>query len=149
MIKKSIYILITVAIVLSILFRFSNSKASSIIEEEASPIREDEKIVGLDYSIKLRDRENNKSLIVDTAIISSISHYKDLKSIDKFFIDLKLIDKTKIYNISKIVLTSKDNKIYKKINYKINKKGIATFYLKRKDLENYNDNYYIEVKLER
>ena len=145
--KKYIYISI-IGIIVFILFFTFDSKAQSIISEEASPIREEDKIVGFNYFITIGDKTNESNIMINTAILSSINHYKNIKSIDNFFIDLKIINNSKYsYSIKDIIIVD-NNKEIKKLKYKKKNTNIS-FKLTKDDLINYNSNYYIKIRLER
>ena len=57
------------------------------ISEEASPIREGDRIVGMDYSVTLGEDVKGNNVNIATSILSSIVHYKDINSINDFYID--------------------------------------------------------------
>jgi hypothetical protein len=140
---RKLFIVYCIIIVVFILLFTVDSKAESIITEEASPIREEDKIIGFDYYINIsNDPKNNIS--INTLILSSINHYKDIKLIDDFLIDLRI---NKNYNLKRLYMIC-DNSIIKRINYK-KKNKIFTFNLKREDFKFYKDNCFIKIELEK
>ena len=140
---KRLFILYCILIIIFILLFTIDSKAVAIITEEASPIREEAKIIGFDYYINISDDTNN-TINVNTSILSSINHYKDIKLIDDFLIDLRI---NKNYNLKRLYMIC-DNSIIKKIKYK-KKNRIFTFNLKREDFKYYKDNCFIKLELKK
>ena len=140
---KRLFIMYCILIIIFILLFTIDSKAVAIITEEASPIREEAKIIGFDYYINISDDTNN-TINVNTSILSSINHYKDIKLIDDFLIDLRI---NKNYNLKRLYMIC-DNSIIKKIKYK-KKNRIFTFNLKREDFKYYKDNCFIKLELKK
>ena len=115
--------------------------------EEASPIREEDKMVGMNYTITLDKYIKKNNLSIDTSIISSINHYKDINTIDNFYVDLKIDNKSKYDYVLKSIIIINKNKTSKKIKYKRNKrKNIYFIKLKKEYLDN---NSYIKLELEK
>ena len=140
---RRLFIVYCILIIVFILLFTIDSKAVAIITEEASPIREEDKIVGFDYYINISDNTRN-NISINTSILSSINHYKDIKLIDDFLIDLRI---NKNYNLKRLDMIC-DNKVIRKFKYK-KKKRLITFNLKREDFKYYKDNCFIKIELEK
>ena len=144
--RKVLFICVFIIMIIVFFLSFKTSNAESIIDEEASPIREDNEIVGMDYSITIGEDTNKDNIIINTAIISSIIHYKDIKFISDFFIDLKIINKSNYEYSLKNISINNGESIKKKIDYKTNN-SIISFYLNKDDLID-TDNYVL-IELEK
>ena len=144
--RKILFISVFIIMIIVFFLSFKTSNAESIIDEEASPIREDNEIVGMNYSIIIGEDTNKDNIIINTAIISSIIHYKDIKFISDFFIDLKIINKSNYEYSLKNISINNGESIKKKIDYKTNN-SIISFYLNKDDLID-TDNYVL-IELEK
>ena len=134
------------SILILLLSTYFTPSTSNYIEEESSPIREEDKIVGMNYTITIDDSVKNNNLNINTSIISSIEHYKDVDSIDDFYIDLKINNKSKYkYSIDDILLISNSDSKKYNVDYKDNNKYVV-IKLNREDFRN---NYFIQIKLEK
>ena len=129
------YIIFYFFLLISLLLFFYSDKKNYdyLINEEAIPIRDYDVITGMDYSVDIDDSIKDNSIDIYSKIISSIYHYKDINSINNFFVNLKIDNDYKITDIS--IVDKDNNKII--IN------------LDREDFINYNLNYYIRIKLKR
>lgn len=146
--KKIIFC--AVSLLVLVIFIISNKSIMSI-SEEASPIREGDNIVGMDYVITIGDDVKRSKLDINTSIISSILHYKDISSIDDFYVDLKINNKSKYkYLIKDIFITDQTGFINRKVRYKNNKKkGFISIKLDKDDLYQFNNNNLIKVELKK
>ena len=89
----------------------SNTCGKDSVVEEVDPVRNNDIIVGINYSVTLDKNFNNSR--VDTHIIDSIYHYKDLDRIDNFIVNITIRNNSKYdYKLEKILL--KDNNVIKK-----------------------------------
>lgn len=140
-----------IILLLILLFFYSNNKTtSSLISEEANPIRDVETIKGMDYTITINERERKNNIKLFTEILSSIYHYKDINSIDSFYINLKIDNKTNYnYLIKSIKIIDRgDNSLKRNISYDETNEEVK-FNLLKEDFINYNSNNYIEIELEK
>lgn len=128
------------------LFFFSDKKDYTyLIHEEATPIRNLDEIKGMFYKIDIDNSINDKSLNIFSNIISSINHYKDIKSIDNFYVNLEVDDK---YIIDDISIVDNTDFIIRYINFDRDSNDIV-FDLEKDDFINYDNNYDIKIKLKR
>ena len=73
---------------------FSKTQARPIdLIEEAVPIREKDRIVGMNYYLTI-PKGYPISDVIPTHIVDSIAHYKDLNSIDSFVVSIILKNET-------------------------------------------------------
>ena len=140
-----------IILLLILLFFYSNSKTNrELISEEANPIREKEIIKGMGYTITINEKEKKNNIKILSEILSSIYHYKDINTIDDFYVDLKIDNKTRYnYHLKDIKMINKeDDSLIRNINYNESIESVK-FNLNKKDFINYNSNYYIEIELEK
>ena len=129
-----------------LLFFLSNKKDYTyLIHEEATPIRDLDEIKGILYKIDIDNTVIDKDIDISSNILSSIYHYKDISSIDNFFVNLEVDDNYKVDDIS---IVDKNNFIIRNINFDNNSKDIV-LNLEKDDFTNYNNNYDIRIKLKR
>jgi len=134
------------SILIIMLSTYFTPTTNNYFGEESSPIREADKIVGMNYTITIDDSVKNKYLDIDTSIISSIKHYKDINFIDDFYVDLKIDNKSKYkYSIKDISLISNGDYNKYNIDYK-NKNKYVVIKLNKDD---FKDNYFIQIKLKK
>ena len=82
--------------------------------EEVNPIRENNKIEGVNYKIVLK---NNDIDYFDSKIIQSIEHYTDIVSLDDVYVNIKFINESSsVYRLKKINLIVK-GEVIKSYNY--------------------------------
>lgn len=133
------------------LFFFSSADiyASTLVNEEASPIREGNNITGMDYVITIGKKVKKDNVYISTSILSSINHYKDVRNIDIFNVDLKINNQSNYsYFIKSISII--DGNITKNIEFKNSKDGNYVFFnLSKNDLLECGVNSYIQIKLEK
>ena len=147
--KRVLYITLVLGFIFLILLVISSSRELYSISEEASPIREGDSIVGMDYVVTIGEDVKRDDINIATSIMSSILHYKDISTIDDFYVDLKIDNKSnKNYLLKNIILVSNGGLINKKVKYKKNKNFIS-IKLKRDDFINYNGNSFIKLELEK
>ena len=147
--KKILYIIGICLVFIFIFIFYSNTKinASTLVNEEASPIREGDKIIGMDYVITIGEGVKKDNVYISTSILSSIIHYKNIEDIDSFNIDLKINNNSNYsYSLKNIFIISGNSS--KDINFK-NKGGYIYFKLNKEDLLNYSSNSYIQIKLQK
>lgn len=147
---KKIILCSVFSIILLVLI-INSSKDIRSIGEEANPIREGDSIVGMNYVITIGDDVKKNELDINTSIISSVLHYKDINSINDFFIDLKINNKSKYnYLIKNIVITDRYGVINKKVKYKKNKKkNYISINLNKDDLYQFTNNNSIRIELKK
>ena len=147
---KKIILCSVFSIILLVLI-INSSKDVRSIGEEANPIREGDSIVGMNYVITIGDDVKKNELDINTSIISSVLHYKDINSINDFFIDLKINNKSKYnYLIKNIVITDRYGVINKKVKYKKNKKkNYISINLNKDDLYQFTNNNSIRIELKK
>ena len=142
--KYIIFYLIVFSIL--ILFFLSNKKDYTyLIHEEATPIRDYDEIKGILYRINIDESITDNSIDVLSSIISSINHYKDIHSINNFFVNLKVDDS---YEIDDISIVDKNNFIIKYMDFDKDSDDII-LNLEKDDFIDYKNNYDIRIKLKR
>ena len=93
------------------LFLEKPSNASDFISEEAIPIREEDIITGIEYHIQIGKRVKNATLDINTHILDSIFHYKDISTIEHFTVKIIMDNKSKHpYLLKRIELFSQGKK---------------------------------------
>ena len=140
-----------IILLLVLLFFYSNSKTNNeLIIEEANPIREKEIIKGMGYTITINEKERKNNIKILSEILSSIYHYKDINTIDNFYVDLKIDNHTRYnYYLKDIKIINKEsNKLIRNISYDESKE-LVKFKLNKDDFTRYNTNHYIEIELEK
>ncbi len=150
--KNYYYVIFYIIILLLILlFFYSNSNITSdLISEEANPIRVNEEIEGMDYTITINEKMKKNNIKVLSEILSSIYHYKDINSIDEIYVDLNLDNQTRYNYILKSIklVNREDNYLVRNISYDESLEKVK-FILNKDDFINYNNNYCIEIDLEK
>ena len=150
--KNYYYVIFYIIILLLILlFFYSNSNITSdLISEEANPIRVNEEIEGMDYTITINEKMKKNNIKVLSEILSSIYHYKDINSIDEIYVDLNLDNQTRYNYILKSIklVNREDNYLVRNISYDESLEKVK-FILNKDDFMNYNNNYCIEIDLEK
>lgn len=150
--KNYYYVIFYIIILLLILlFFYSNSNITSdLIREEANPIRVNEEIEGMDYTITINEKMKKNNIKVLSEILSSIYHYKDINSIDEIYVDLNLDNQTRYNYILKSIklVNREDNYLVRNISYDESLEKVK-FILNKDDFINYNNNYCIEIDLEK
>lgn len=135
-----------VLLILLLLFFYSNKKDFTyLIHEEATPIRDLDGIKGMLYTIDVDNAINDNNIDVLSSIFSSIYHYKDINSINSFFINLDVDNDYKVEDIS---IVDDNNFIIRNIDFNKDSKDII-LELEKGDFINYNNNYDIRIKLKR
>ena len=129
-----------------LLFFFSNKKDYTyLIHEEATPIRDLDEIKGILYTIDIDNSINDNDLDISSRIFSSINHYKDISSINDFYVNLE-VDKD--YLVDDISIVDDKDFIIRIIDFDRESKDII-LNLDKDDFTNYNNNYDIKIKLKR
>ena len=106
-----------IIIMFSLILSGCNNNTNNNIYEEATPVRDKDKIVGIDYKININSKEDN--ITINTKIIDSINHYKDINNIDDFYINLMINNTSNCkYYLKKIEINNSDSCL-KKYNYNI------------------------------
>ena len=147
--RKIFYIGVIIIFIVLVLLVINSSSELYDISEEASPIREGDRIVGMDYSVTLGEDVKGNNVNIATSILSSIVHYKDINSINDFYIDLKINNKTKSsYLLKNIMLVGNNGLSSKKLKYKKNSNHIS-IKLNRNDILKYSDDSFIKIELEK
>lgn len=141
------YIIFYLLVFIGLLVYFDSDRKNYnyLINEEAIPIRDNEEIKGMNYTIDIDDSINDKNIDVYSKIISSIYHYKDVSTIDNFFVNLNVDDDYKIEGIN---IVDNNNYIIRYVEFDKKSKDII-INLDREDFVNYNSNYDIKIKLKR
>ncbi len=147
--KRILYVSFVVLFIFLILFVIDSSRELYDIGEEASPIREGNNIVGMDYIITIGKDVKRHDVNISTSILSSILHYKDINNINSFYVDLKINNKTNNkYFLKNIILVSNGGLINKKVKYK-KKNNYISIKLNREDFLNYNNGSFIKIELKK
>ena len=135
-----------ILLILLLLFFYSNKKDFTyLIHEEATPIRDLDGIKGMLYKIDVDNGVNDQNIDISSKIISSIYHYKDINSINSFFINL---DVDNDYRVEDISIVDDNNFIIRNINFNRDSDDII-LNLEKDDFINYKNNYDIRIKLKR
>ena len=143
--KKYILFYLIVLIIL-LLFFYSNKKDYTyLIHEEAIPIRDYNEIKGMKYTIDIDKSIKDKNLDILSSIFASINHYKDINSIDDFYVNLE-VDKD--YKVDNIRIVDQNNFIIRDVLFDKDSKVIK-LNLEKDDFNNYKNNYDIKIKLKR
>ena len=143
--KKYIIFYFIVLIILLLFFYSRKKDYTYLIHEEATPIRDFDEIKGMLYKIDIDNSVNDKNLDISSKIISSINHYKDINSINDFFVNLEIDND---YIIDDISIVDNNDFIIRNINYN-NDSNEIVLNLEKDDFSNYNSNYDIRIKLKR
>lgn len=131
---------------LLLLFFYSDKKDYTyLIHEEATPIRDLDEIKGMLYKIDIDNSINDKNISISSSIISSINHYKDVSSINHFFVNLEIDND---YLIDDISIVDKNNYIIRNVNF-TKKSTDIVLDLEKDDFTNYKNDYDIRIKLKR
>lgn len=143
--KRIFYVSFVIVFIFLILLSISSSRELYDISEEASPIREGDSIVGMDYVVTIGKDVKREDINISTSIISSILHYKDIDTINDFYVDLKINNKSRgRYLLKNIMMVSNGGLVNRNIKYKKNNNYIS-IRLSKKDLLDYNNSF---IKLE-
>ena len=135
-----------ILLILLLLFFYSNKKDFTyLIHEEATPIRDLDGIKGMLYKIDVDNGVNDQNIDISSKIISSIYHYKDINSINSFFINL---DVDNDYRVEDISIVDDNDFIIRNINFNRDSDDII-LNLEKDDFINYKNNYDIRIKLKR
>ena len=126
--KRNVLLLVLVLIIVVVLFKYNSSDAKVIdmYSEEATPIFHNNTINGLIYDIVINRGTNDNYLVIYPKIYDSIYHFKDINSIDKFDINIRIRNKSnnkyviksinyfnnKIFNYNDIIDSSISNNYY-------------------------------------
>ena len=109
---------------------------SNYISEEVIPIREEDIITGIEYHIQIGKRVRNATLDINTHILDSIYHYKDISTIEKFTVKIIMDNQSKYsYLLKKIELLSQGKR--EDISYQLQGKDII-LYLNQSYFKNYH-----------
>ena len=131
---------------------FQYTSIEEEIEEEAFPIWEEDHIIGLNYEITMGKNIDNQIITVTTHILDSIYHYKDIQEIEQFLVNFVIHNHTKYSYFLKdvYVIDTVTNMVMADISYsKGSMNNHFQFSLTRKNFQNYDEKYRIQVVLER
>lgn len=132
-------------LLLLFLFLEKPTNRSDYISEEVIPIREEDIITGIEYHIQIGKRVRNASLDINTHILDSIYHYKDISTIEKFTVKIIMDNQSKYtYLLKKIELLSQGKR--EDISYQLQGKDII-LYLNQSYFKNYHKNDMIILLL--
>lgn len=121
------------------------SNINSSISEEAIPIREENIITGIEYHIQIGKRVRNTTLDINTHILDSIYHYKDISTIELFTVKIIMDNQSKYpYLLKKIELLSQGKK--EDISYQLQGNDIV-LHLNHSFFMNYHKNDMIILLL--
>lgn len=143
--KKYIVFYLLVLILLLLFFYSDRKNYKYLIHEEATPIRDYEGIKGMLYKIDIDKSINDKNIDVSSSIISSINHYKDISSINSFFVNLEVDND---YLVDDISIVDKNDFIIRIIDFDKDSNNVV-LNLEKQDFVNYENNYDIKIKLKR
>lgn len=123
-------------LLLLFIFLEKPSNINSSISEEVIPIREEDIITGIEYHIQIGKRVRNATLDINTHILDSIYHYKDISTIEKFMVKIIMDNQSKYsYLLKKIELLSQGKR--EDISYQLQGKDII-LYLNQSYFKNYH-----------
>lgn len=123
-------------LLLLFLFLEKPTSRSDYISEEVVPIREEDIITGIEYHIQIGKRVKNASLDINTHILDSIYHYKDISTIEKFTVKIIMDNQSKYtYLLKKIELLCQGKR--EDISYQLQGKDII-LYLNQSYFKNYH-----------
>lgn len=132
-------------LLLLFLFLEKPTNRSDYISEEVIPIREEDIITGIEYHIQIGKRVRKASLDINTHILDSIYHYKDISTIEKFTVKIIMDNQSKYtYLLKKIELLSQGKR--EDISYQLQGKDII-LYLNQSYFKNYHKNDMIILLL--
>lgn len=144
--KMKYLIIISIIFILTTAFRTTTEEQT--ITEEAIPIRNNEEIIGLNYSITIPNNIKDNKVIIPTKILDSINHYKDIRSINNFKVIIIINNNSKyIYKVTNIYISSnKKNK--QKIKYH-NSNNKISFILTNNRLINQYEKLHINIEIKK
>lgn len=117
--KKIGFVGIMVIFIMTLLIGCSlNTSANEVISEEAIPIRDGDIITGMEYNIKL-NKGIDKEILLDTKVIESIYHYKDISKLDRFSVLFNMTNNSNNKYVVKKILFYKEDNILKTYNYNL------------------------------
>ena len=132
-------------LLLLFLFLEKPTNRSDYISEEVIPIREEDIITGIEYHIQIGKRVKNATLDINTHILDSIYHYKDISTIERFTVKIIMDNQSKYtYLLKKIELLSQGKR--EDISYQLQGKDII-LYLNQSYFKNYHKNDMIILLL--
>ena len=147
-----IYTSVVVLFVFSMLIGcgYMASAKGEDIEEEAIPIRDNGVIVGMDYHISIDTNKSN--IVINTKLIDSIRHYKDISLLDELYVTFKFNNKSNNNYYLKKIEINNNSRCIKKYNYNffINNREYITILLNKNILKHINnDNSIVKIYIER
>ena len=132
-------------LLLLFLFLEKPTNRGDYISEEVIPIREEDIITGIEYHIQIGKRVKNATLDINTHILDSIYHYKDISTIERFTVKIIMDNQSKYtYLLKKIELLSQGKR--EDISYQLQGKDII-LYLNQSYFKNYHKNDMIILLL--
>lgn len=132
-------------LLLLFLFLEKPTNRNDYISEEVIPIREEDIITGIEYHIQIGKRVKNATLDINTHILDSIYHYKDISTIERFTVKIIMDNQSKYtYLLKKIELLSQGKR--EDISYQLQGKDII-LYLNQSYFKNYHKNDMIILLL--
>ena len=97
---------------------YKKDKEKINIEEEVTPVWIEDKIESFEYEIIIEKNLNEKELLLSTHILDSISHYKDINSLENITVYITINNQSNNnYQIKNILLVDESNVTIKKISY--------------------------------
>jgi len=148
--KKYIILVLLVLLILGV--DFYQAKGKEEVMEEAIPIRENEVITGLEYRITIEEQVKENSFTISTHILDSILHYKNLNTIQEFFICLKIDNQSKNqYFIKSIYVIDADSNVFiQNIDYEDDTSfNQFSFLLDQEFFQTYESKYKIQIEFEK
>ena len=146
-----LFTVIIIFIIILFLFRDKDYSLEHFnLWEEATPVRLDDEIIGLDYVITIGKHMKQDSILMEPKIFESINHYLDIQMLDSFQIFLVLDNNSRYpYLLKNIHIVDSNSQFIENVRYQ--KSGTNQFYfqLPRNFLENYHSNYKIQLELEK
>lgn len=145
---RYIILLLVICSLIACGYKFFGYEKEEIIEE-AVPIRDKNEIVGMNYYITINSRK--EYLGINTKLIESIIHYKDVSGINKFYVNFIIINNSgHNYYLKKIDVIN-NNISLRKYNYNYlisNKKKVFILFeksvLNRINKDNLTTSIYFE-----
>ena len=146
--RNRIKYIIIINIIFILTTAFKTTKEELPIIEEAIPIRNNEEIIGLNYSITIPNNLKDNKVLINTKIIDSINHYKDINNIKKFKIIININNNSNYpYKVTDIYI-SINNKNKQKIKYH-NYNNKISFKLTKNDIINHHEKYHVNIELKK
>lgn len=129
---------------------FSTPLSMEKIEEEAIPIREDEKIIGMDYYITINPYMKDNSIVISSRILDSVVHYKEPSLVHDFFVRLSINNQSKYDYLLKNIRIIDDslNAFIEDLSYQKDNNTFL-FYIPDHYLQQFKSCYNIQIEIEK